>query len=299
MSELGERSDIAVREAPPPPAGGGQAEVPPVTVIKPSSGWVSLDLKSLWPYHELLFFLIWRDVKVRYKQTVVGLLWVVLQPITTMLVFTFIFGRLANLPTEGIPYPIFAFSGLLPWQLFTSGVMSSSTSVVSSSGMITKVYFPRLIIPITAVISGLVDFLVSFCVLVGLMFYYGIHWRWEFLTLPVFVALAVVTAFSVGLWLSMLNVRYRDVQYTIPYLLQVWLFMTPIAYASGLIPPKYRLLVALNPMTGVVNGFRWAIFGHAATFGVGFYVSITVVFFIGLSGIVFFRRVEKSFADLI
>jgi lipopolysaccharide transport system permease protein len=269
------------------------------TEIKPSRGWVSLDLKSVWRYHELLFFLIWRDVKVRYKQTVVGMLWVVLQPVTTMIVFTLIFGRLAKLPTNGVPYPLFVFSGLLPWQLFTGGLLAAGTSIVGNSGLITKVYFPRLIIPIAAVISGIVDFLVSLCVLIALMVYYGTPWRWQFLALPAFVALTILVAFSVGLWLSMLNVRYRDVQYTIPYVTQLWLFMTPIAYASALIPDKYRLLISLNPMTSVVNGFRWALLGSSGSFGTGFFVSIAVVIAIGTSGIVFFKRVEKTFADLI
>jgi lipopolysaccharide transport system permease protein len=270
-----------------------------VTEIKPSRGWVSLDLKNVWRYHELLFFLAWRDIKVRYKQTVVGVLWVVFQPVMTMIVFTLIFGHLAKLPTNGVPYPLFVFSGLLPWQLFTSGLMGAGTSVVSNAGLITKVYFPRLIIPITAVIAGIVDFLVALCVLIGLMVYYGASWRWEFLTLPAFVALAIAAAFAVGLWLSMLHVRYRDVQYTIPYLTQLGLFLTPIAYSSGLIPERYRLLISFNPMTGVVNGFRWALLGSPGEFGTGFFVSVAVVVALGVSGTIFFRRVEKTFADLI
>jgi lipopolysaccharide transport system permease protein len=299
MTEFREQADVAVVEPPRSAPRAPRTNARSSTVIKPSRGWVRLDLKGLWAYHELLFFLVWRDVKVRYKQTVVGILWVVVQPIMTMVVFTFIFGTIAKLPTSGIPYPIFAFSGLLPWQLFATGALAASTSVVSNSNMVTKVYFPRLIIPITGVVSGVVDFCVSLFVLVGLLLYYDIPWRWQLVTLPAFVVLAMATAFAVGLWFSVLNVRYRDVQYVIPYLLQIWLFVTPIAYAATLVPDRYRWLISLNPMTGVVNGFRWAIFGQATPFGAGFFVSIAVIVVLAAGGLMFFRRVEKSFADLI
>jgi len=269
------------------------------TVIKPSRGWVTLGLREVWKYRELLFFLIWRDVKVRYKQTVVGLLWVIMQPVATMLLFTFVFGRLAKLPTNGMPYPIFAYSGLLPWQLFAAGLVGAGTGIVGSSNLITKVYFPRLIIPISSVVSGLVDFGAAFVVMIGLMVYYDVAPTIAVLALPLFVLLATLTALAVGLWLSMLNVRYRDIQYTIPFLTQIWLFMTPVAYASGLIPPKYRLLIALNPMTSVVDGFRWALLGQAEPFGTEFYISIGMVGLVLVTGIAFFKRMEKTFADVI
>lgn len=271
----------------------------PVTTIRPTGGWISLGLRDVWRYRELLGFLTWRDVKVRYKQTVIGILWVVLQPLLTMLLFTFVFSRLAKLPSQGIPYPLFVYSGLLPWQLFTSGLSGASTSIVGSAGVISKIYFPRLIIPLSSVIAGVVDFLVSFTILVGFLFWYHTSLGWTALTLPLFLLFAMVTAFGVGLWLSMLNVKYRDVQYTIPFLMQIWLFATPVAYASNLIPPKYRLLFALNPMTSVVDGFRWALLGTKPQFGGWTAVSVAMVIVILLGGLVFFRRTERTIVDVI
>jgi lipopolysaccharide transport system permease protein len=271
----------------------------PQTVIKPSRGWVSLGLGELWRYRELVYFLTWRDVKVRYKQTVVGIFWVVLQPLLTMLLFTFVFGRLAKLPSAGIPYPLFVYSGLLPWQLFSSGITGASASIVANASVISKVYFPRLIIPLAVVLGGFIDFVVAFSVLIGLMLYYGFLPGKEVIALPAFVLLAMLTAFAVGLWLSMLNVKYRDVQFTIPFLTQIWLFATPVAYASSLIPSKYRILFGLNPMTSVVDGFRWALLGQEPKFGVTFVMSLGVVFALLFSGLIYFRRAERTFADVI
>jgi lipopolysaccharide transport system permease protein len=269
------------------------------TVIKPSRGWVRLGLAELWQYRELLYFLAWRDVKVKYKQTAIGFLWVVVQPVATMIVFTFIFGRLAKVPTNGVPYPLFAYSGLLPWQLFATGLMGAGTGVVGNAGLLTKVYFPRLIIPIASIISGIVDFCAAFLVLIALMVWYGRAPTIAVLALPLFLVLATVTALAVGLWLSMINVRYRDVQYTIPFLTQIWLFLTPIAYATTFIPERYRLLMGLNPITSVVGGFRWALLGAEAPFGREFFLSVAMVGVVLLTGIVFFKRMEKTFADVI
>jgi len=224
---------------------------------------------------------------------------VILQPVLTMIIFNFVFGRLAGLPSQGVPYPLFVFSGLLPWQLFASGLSASSLSIVSSSNVVSKVYFPRLLIPLAAVLGGVVDLLVALVVLFGLMAYYNFHPGIAFVTLPLFLLLAVAAAFGVGLWLSMLNVKYRDIQYTIPFLTQIWMFMTPVAYASLLIPPKFRLLYHLNPMATVVDGFRWALLGIKPEFGAPALGSLSMVVLIIFSGLIYFRRAEKTFADVI
>ena len=230
-------------------------------LIQPSRGWVSLKLRDVWEYRELLYFLAWRDIKVRYKQTVLGAAWAILQPDLTMVVFSVVFGRLLQAPSDGIPYPIFTFCALLPWQLFAHALTQSSNSLVSNERLITKVYFPRLVIPISAILAGLVDFGIAFVVLLGMMLYYGIVPTAAIVTLPLFLLLAVATALAVGLWLSALNVQYRDVRHTIPFLTQIWLFATPVAYASSLIPEPWRAWYGLNPMVGVVEGFRWALLG--------------------------------------
>ncbi|MGO8763470.1 MAG: ABC transporter permease [Desulfobaccales bacterium] len=271
----------------------------PVIVIKPSKGLVSLKLKEFWDYHELLFFLTWRDIKIRYKQTVLGAAWAILQPLMTMVVFSIFFGRLAKVPSDGLPYPIFSFCGLLPWQLFANALTQSSNSLVASQGLITKVYFPRLIIPISAILPGLVDFALSFVVFLGMMAYYGIAPTWAALTLPLFLLLALATALAAGLWLSALNVQYRDVRYTITFLVQFWLFVTPIAYPSSLVPEKWRLLYGLNPMAGVVEGFRWALLGKAGGLGPMVIVSASVVCLFLVGGLVYFRHMEKTFADVV
>ena len=284
----------------PGPAGpAGVVEKPPAIVIKPTRGWVSLRLRDLSEYRELLYFLVWRDVKVRYKQTVLGAAWAVLQPFLTMVVFSIFFGRLAKVPSDGIPYPIFAYTALLPWQLFAHALGESGNSLVANQQLITKVYFPRLVIPISAVLAGLVDFAVAFIVLLAMMVYYGIVPTLAVLTLPLFILLAVATALAVGLWLSALNVQYRDVRYTIPFLIQFWLFATPIAYSSSLVPEWIRPLYGLNPMAGVVEGFRWALLGKAEGPGPLVIVSALTVIVLLAAGLVYFRCMEKTFADVV
>lgn len=270
-----------------------------ITIIRPSSGWVSLNLRNLWEYRELLYFLVWRDVKVRYKQTVLGATWAILQPFFTMVVFTIFLGYLAKLPSEGIPYPVFTFTALLPWQLFAHALTESGNSLVANQQLIKKVYFPRLVIPVSAVLAGLVDFGIAFLVLLGMMFYYGIVPTASALTLPLFLLLAIATALTVGLWLSALNVQYRDVRYTIPFLTQFWLFATPIAYSSSLVPERWRALYGLNPMAGVVEGFRWALLGKPEGVGLMLIISTLVVGVLLVGGLMYFRRMEKTFADMV
>ena len=266
-------------------------------VIRPSRGWVSLDLRDLWRYRELLYFLTWRDIKVRYKQTIFGAAWAILQPFFTMIVFSVFFGRLIRVPSDGVPYPIFAYSGLLPWQLFSQAVTRSGNSLVSNRHLITKIYFPRLAIPISAVLPGLVDFGIAFVVLLVMMVYYHIAPTVAVLTLPFFLLLAVAAALGVGLWLSALNLKYRDVGYTIPFLTQFWLFATPVLYPSSLIPEKWQALYGLNPMAGVVEGFRWALLGKAPP-GPFLAISVGAVMLLLIGGLYYFRRMEKTFADV-
>jgi lipopolysaccharide transport system permease protein len=271
----------------------------PVTIIRPSRGWVSLRLGDLWEYRELLYFLVWRDIKVRYKQTALGAAWAILQPLLTMLVFSIFFGTLAKMPSDGLPYPVFAYAALLPWQLFAHALTESGNSLVANRQLITKVYFPRLLIPISAVLAGLVDFAIAFAILVGLMLFYGIVPTVNILALPLFLGLAVATALAVGIWLSALNVRYRDVRYTIPFLTQFWLFLTPIAYPSSLVPEPWRAVYGLNPMAGVVEGFRWALLGSPGATGALVPVSALTVGVLLLGGLVYFRHMEKTFADVV
>lgn len=271
----------------------------PVTRIEPSSGWVDLKLGELWAYRELLYFLTWRDVKVRYKQTALGAAWAVLQPLLTMIVFTIFFGRLAKIPSDGIPYPIFAYAALLPWTLFAFSLAQSGNSLVASQQLIKKVYFPRLVIPISAVLAGLVDFLLASVVMVGMMVFYKVVPTANVIFLPLFLLLALASALTVGLWLSALNVQYRDVRYTIPFLTQFWLFATPIAYPSSMVPEKWRTLYGLNPMAGVVEGFRWALFG-TVEISVGLVLMSTTMVLVFLTGgLVYFRRMERTFADVV
>jgi lipopolysaccharide transport system permease protein len=269
-----------------------------VTVIQPSRGWSPLNLRELWKYRELLYFLTWRDIKVRYKQTVLGAAWAILQPLLTMVVFSIFFGSLANVPSDGVPYPIFAYVALLPWQLFSYSLQNAGNSLVGSQNLITKVYFPRLVIPISAVLSGVVDFAIAFLVLIGMMFYYGIPLRWTMLTLPLFVLLALATSLAVGLWLSALNVKYRDVRYVIPFLTQFWLFLTPVAYPSSMVPAAIRPFYGLNPMAGVVEGFRWALLGTTGGMGPLMVVSVIVVLVLLVGGF-YYRRFERTFADIV
>ena len=270
----------------------------PVLILKPSRGFLRLNLRDIWEYRELLYFLVWRDVKVRYKQTVLGAAWAILQPVMTMVVFSIFFGRLAKIPSDGIPYPVFAFTALLPWQLFAYALTESSNSLVSNQNLITKVYFPRLVIPISAVLAGLVDFAIALVVLLGLMWYFGIVPTAAVALLPVFVLFAIVTALAVGLWLSALNVKYRDVRYTIPFLTQFWMFATPVAYPASLVPEKWRALFGLNPMAGVVEGFRWALLGKAHSPGPLLVVSVIAVVVLLIGGLMYFRRMESTFADV-
>ena len=271
----------------------------PHVAIRPARGWIPLNLSELWQYRELLVFLIWRDIKVRYKQTVLGAAWAVLQPVFSMVVFSLFFGRLAKVPSDGIPYPVFAYCALLPWQLFAYALNESSNSVVANERLITRVYFPRLVIPIAGVLAGLVDFAIAFVVLIFLMLGYGIIPTATVATLPLFVLLAILTALAVGLWLSALNVQYRDVRYTIGFLTQIWLFLSPVAYPSSLVPARWRPLYGLNPMAGVVEGFRWALIGKTPAPGAMLGVSVIVVLLLLVGGLYYFRRMEKTFADVI
>jgi lipopolysaccharide transport system permease protein len=275
------------------------SETLPTFYIDPPKGWASIGLRELWDYRELLYFLTWRDVKVRYKQTALGAAWAIIQPLFMMLVFSLFFGRLAKIPSDGIPYPIFTFCALLPWQLFAHALTESSNSLVANERLITKVYFPRLVVPIAAVLGGLVDFAVAFAILLVMMLYYGIVPTWAIVTLPGFILLAVMTALGVGLWLSALNVKYRDVRYTINFLIQFWLFATPVAYPSSLVPEKWRALYGLNPMAGVVEGFRWALLGKQQAPGAMLWVSVAVVILILIGGLYYFRRMEQEFADVV
>lgn len=272
---------------------------PPVLLIRPSQGWSALNLRDLWRYRELVFFLTWRDISVRYKQTVLGAAWAIIQPFFTMVVFSVFFGRLGKVPSDGIPYPLFAYCALLPWQLFAFSLTEASNSLVANERLITKVYFPRLAIPISATLAGLVDFAIAFVVLLGMLIFYDIRPTAAICFLPLFVLLAIVTALGVGLWLSALNVQYRDVRYTIPFLTQVWLFSTPVAYPSSLIPEPWRALYGLNPMAGVVEGFRWALLGTGNAPGPLLAVSVLAALTVLVSGMFYFRRMERTFADIV
>jgi len=271
----------------------------PHTVIQPSRGWVRLNLAELWHYRELLFFLTWRDIKVRYQQTVLGAAWAIIQPLCSMIVFTVFFGRLAKVPSDGIPYPLFAYTALLPWQLFAYGLTESSNSVVANERLITKVYFPRIIVPLASVFAGLVDFAIAFTVLIGMIAWYGVKPTAAVLTLPLFVLLAIATAFGVGLWLSALNVQYRDVRYTLTFIVQFWLLASPVAYSSTLVPARWRPWYGLNPMAGVIEGFRWALLGKSPAPGIMLAVSVLVVSLILVGGLYYYRRMEKTFADVV
>jgi lipopolysaccharide transport system permease protein len=271
----------------------------PTFYIDPPRRWTSIGFRELWDYRELLYFLTWRDVKVRYKQTALGAAWAVIQPFFMMLVFSLFFGRLAKLPSDGIPYPVFTFCALLPWQLFAHALTESSNSLVGNQNLITKVYFPRLVVPIAAVLGGLVDFGIAFVILLGMMLYYGIVPSWAIVTLPAFMLLAILTALAAGLWLSALNVQYRDVRYTINFLIQFWLFATPVVYPSSLIPAQWRAFYGINPMAGVVEGFRWALLGKSEPPGALLLVSIAVVILLLIGGLFYFRRMEQEFADVV
>jgi lipopolysaccharide transport system permease protein len=267
-------------------------------VIEPRRGIASLKLKDLWAYRELLYFLAWRDVKVRYKQTVLGAAWAIIQPVFTMVVFSVFFGKLGKIPSDGLPYPLFSFVALLPWQLFAHALSYSSQSVVAESRLVTKVYFPRLIIPISTVLAGLVDFAVAFAVLLLLMFYYGLAPTPRVVFLPAFVLMALVSALAVGLWFSALNVKYRDVRYAVPFLTQSWLFVSPVAYPSSMVPERWQWLYGLNPMAGVIEGFRWTLLGSSPPIST-LYISAVLTGLLFVGGLYYFRSTEKFFADLV
>ena len=267
--------------------------------IEPTRGFFKPDLAAVWEYRELLYFLVWRDVKVRYKQTIIGAAWAILQPLMTMMIFTIIFGNFANIPSDGLPYSIFSYTALIPWSYFSQATSRGGLSLVGEANLIEKVYFPRLIIPMASVAAPLIDFFVSFLVLIVMMGWFGIVPGWNVLYLPVFLLFALMTALAAALWLSPLNVRYRDVGHTIPFLVQFWLFASPVAYPVSLVPEQWRLLYSLNPMVGVIEGFRWTLLGNETpAFGV-IAVSAVMVVVLLLGGIVFFKRMEKTFADVV
>lgn len=266
--------------------------------VTPQQGWASLGLREVWRYRELLYFLVWRDIKVRYKQTALGASWAIIQPFMTMVAFTIFFGRLAKVPSDGIPYPIFSYAALLPWTFFAYALGQASNSLVGSAHLVSKVYFPRLVIPIASIITGLLDFGVAFVVLLLMMVFYGITPTAAVVTLPLFLLLTFVTALGVGLWLSALNVEYRDVRYTVPFLTQFWLFVTPVAYSSSLVPEQWRIVYGLNPLAGVVEGFRWALLGADAP-GPMVFASVGVAVLLLASGVLYFRRMERTFADVV
>lgn len=288
------------RSAPPEPAEDpAPHSPPPVCVIEPQSGWAPLNLPDLWRYRDLLFLMIWRDFSASYRQSVIGVAWAVAKPLASMVIFTVIFGRVAGLPSDGIPYPIFAYTALLPWMYFSGCLSDSSNSVLANSGLLTKVYFPRLILPLTSVAKGLVDFLIQLLFLAALMAWYRIVPGWEISLIPLLILMCPLTALSVGLWLTALNVKYRDIGHAVPFLAQLWMWMTPVIYSSSLIPAKWRLLYGLNPMVSVVEGFRWALLGKAPPDWTMMAISMSTVLVLLVGGLYFFRRVEAEFVDVI
>ncbi len=271
----------------------------PVLRIRPSRGWIAVDFTELWRYRELLGFLAWRDISVRYKQTVLGAAWAIIQPLFSMIVFTLFFGRLAKIPSDGLPYPVFSYAALLPWTYFATAMSSSSNSLVGSQNLLTKVYFPRLTIPFASVLPALVDFVIAFVVLLGMMVWYGIVPTLNIVWLPAFLLLALLTALGVGLWLSALNAMYRDVRYVVPFLVQFWMFASPVTYPASMVPEQWRSLYGLNPMVGVIEGFRWSLLGHGQAPGLMMLVSTAMSLVLLVSGLYYFKRMERSFADII
>ena len=302
MIELNKLNDeVEIKPAPSSAFDDSQdASYPqPLIKIRPNKGWISLNLHELWVYRELLYFLTWRDIKVRYKQTVLGASWAIIQPLFAMLIFTLFFGKLAKISSDGIPYPIFAYAGLLPWMFFSTAITSSGNSLVGSSNLITKVYFPRMIIPGAAVLAGLVDFAIAFLFLCALMIYYRLAPGWNFLALPFLVGLTALLALGVGMWISALNVKYRDVRYALPFLIQLWMFASPVIYPASLVPEKWRWVLFLNPLTGIIEGFRAALFGTNKLDwpALGFSTLITLGTLLGSA--YSFRRMERLFADIV
>jgi len=272
---------------------------PAVSCIEPSKGWAALRLGEVWHFRELLFFLAWRDIKVRYKQSAIGAGWAVIQPLATMTIFTLIFGRLAKMPSDGVPYSVFAFTGLLPWNYFSQALTRSGASLVGSAGLISKVYFPRLIVPLSAIVPALVDFAVAFLALVCMMTWFSIVPTWRWVLLPLFLSFAAISALAVGLWLTALNVRYRDVAHTIPFLIQFWMFASPVIYPISLVPERWRALYNLNPMAGVIQGFRWCLLGTGTLDPRALAISAVMVSALLWGGVVFFKRMERTFADVV
>ena len=275
---------------------------PPIVRITPPSGWWAIPFSELWEYRELVYFFVWRDIKIRYKQTAIGAAWAVLQPFLTMLIFSLFFGALAHIPSQGLPYPIFYYSALLPWMYFAASLQNATNTIVENQRVITKVYFPRLALPISAVLSGLVDFAISFLMFVAMMAYYHIHPTLAVLWMPVFLLMAVLTALGMGLWLSALNAIYRDVRYVVPFLVQFWMFASPVVYPSSLVSakwPKWAWLYGLNPMVGVIEGFRWSLTGHGDAPGRLVLISSGVVLVVLLSGLAYFQRMETTIADVV
>lgn len=271
----------------------------PLIHIAPSKGWMSMGLKDIWEYRELIGIFVWRDLKVRYRQTIIGALWAILQPFLTMVIFSIFFGRLAGIPSDEIPYPIFSFAGLVPWTLFANSINQASNSLVNSADMIKKIYFPRLTMPMAAVLASLVDFALSFIILLGMMLYYDFIPTINIIWLPGLILLTMMTGLGVSFWLSALNVQFRDVRYMIPFITQAWLFATPVAYPSSLLSEPWRTIYGINPMVGVIEGIRWALLGTDTAPGPLIIVSFVVAFLMLISGAIYFRRMEKTFADVI
>lgn len=293
------RKEATLREnlvVPPLTSQEGNIVQAPV-IIEPRKGSLSFDLRELWEYRELLYFFIWRDIKVRYKQTVLGGIWVILQPLMPMIIFSIIFGVLVKVPSDNIPYPIFTYAALLPWQLFSYTFYASSQSLVNNQGLVTKVYFPRLLVPLSVILGGLVDFLIPLPLLIGMMYFYGIKLTWAALAMPLFLLLTLMVSLAMGLWSSALNVQYRDVHHVINFSTQFLMFATPIFYSASIVPERWRLLYGLNPMVGVVEGFRWALLGHGQRLDPSVFLSIPIVIVLLISGLIYFHRVEKTFAD--
>ena len=287
----------------PAPAAGGTppaaAHVLPMLVIEPPRGWVSLNLKEVWRYRDLMRMLIWRDISSKYRQSVIGYGWVFIKPLVSVAIFAVVFGRLAKMGSDGAPYPLFAMAALIPWNYFANALSGVSSSVLGGSGLLTKVYFPRLILPLASLGAGLADLALQFVLLLGMMIWFGFFPSWSILLLPCFLLLTIATSLAFGLWLTALNVRYRDVGHAVPFLVQAWMWLSPVVYSSSLVPPKWRWLYGLNPMVGVIDGFRWCVLGTAAPDAIMLGLSLTIVAVTLLGGLVFFRRQEVTFADII
>jgi len=277
----------------------GASTHPKITVIRPSSGWFDLDLGAVWRYRELLFFLVWREVKIRYKQAALGVAWAIVQPLFTVLIFTTIFGIFARFPSDGLPYPVFALAAVLPWTYFAEALRRGATGLVTDAELVRKIYFPRLIIPVAGVTSPLVDFLFGMLILIGVMAWYGLSPGWTILLLPFWLLITLALALAIGLWLGPINVRYRDVMHTLPFITQVWMFATPIVYPLSMIPPKWQALYSINPMVGIVEGFRWSLLGTGMPNLLSIGISFAVIAIALAGGAVYFRKMERSFADVI